>query len=731
MNLLENILLLIGLPLGVILAGYWLAVRLTAIAASERLAVASIAGLATLLWNVAAVNFFRPLGDAWAWLCVWPVVVALVLPTVRRAFVQDFVSVATTRRGLAGGLFGAMFLVTLLWPLLTRPELVFYDGTSNHDAFFWISAAEHLKRHTYMELPGFTPTHPLTGAIGAIIGWHPAWGRMGGEGLLAFTSSIVHLAPVKLYLCASAALFVTWVAGIFLTLRTFLVGRLGFFGTAALVLLQPVFVFFHGNANLPNLLGALMAGGAVVATERSLHPAPRRGAWLLLVALSFHGLLCSYPEMIPFVVMPAGLLWLRVWFARGFKSAWRPAGAVALAWIGGIALNPVSAIRAWPGFITSFNTARANQNWANLFEPLTPFEYVPGLATLSVGTCHKLGFIVGAALTVALLAGLVLAVRRATDRLGGLFTLAGAGALLAYTLYTGFNYGWQKTVQFGGVFWAAFLPVAIVDAYTLLRPANARLRLLARGAALAVLALFAAATLFNCLDGHKWSRRKILTQDWFSLRDFSREQLREIPVLVDGSSFRMAFFHGMWATYFLPENPLYFAARGEENGGYLRGGVLNEARDPLPPIGGYLVSRDWADTFDANSPQWFLGDTVALLKRANRVKSWQGLYPDNGPPDAAGRHIVIELTPHSASELLFELLARHSTEWPDAHWTVVAQVAGSAAFTTEISGRPPWHFTVPLTPGQLNRIEFTLASSVKSAEPFPFGVRHLKVRSVP
>lgn len=730
MNPLDNCLLLIGLPLGTIFAGYWLAAGLRDATASERLAVSVLAGLSLALWSVATVNYFKPLNGIWPWLCLWPIVITIVRPGSLAGLWRDVVTVGANRRSVVAALLGTAGMVLLLWPLLSRPALVFYDGTSNHDSFFWISAAEHLKRHTYIEMPVTSQVHPLTNTTPAIIGWRPSWGRMGAEGLLALTSSLVGLAPLKLYLAASAALVVPWIAAVFLAVRTFWVGRLGVAATLSLIVLQPVFVFFHGNANLPNLIGALSAAAVVIATEQSLRPGRGRWVWLTLLAFGFHGLLCSYPEMIPFVILPGGLLWLRAWFVQSPRLVWRPALATALAWIGGAALNPASSVRAWCGYFASYDAARANKSWANLFDPLSGTEYVPALATLAVGASRGLGPILGALLTVALIVGAILAIRRATTRMSALFTLAGSAALLVYTILSGFNYGWQKTVQFGGALWAALLPVVVIDALARCGPADRRMGYVTRAALVGVIGFFAYATVLNSLDGHKWSRRKILTQDWFSVREYSRQHLAGAPVLIEGASFRMAFFHGMWASYFLAPSEIYFGARGEEAGGYLRAGVINEANTPIPEPVAVLVGREWADAFDGNSDRLVNGDTVALLKHANRVAEFSGFQPTNGVPENMEARASIDLRPHSRSQLRLKLDARYTGVGATEHWQVTNRVEGEPPFSSQVSGRPPWIITVPLTPGKLNHVEF-VAGPVPPPDPLPpFALREMKIEPV-
>jgi hypothetical protein len=732
MNFIEDCLLILGLSAGMILAGYWLAAWLTSASPGERLAVAALGGVAAMLWNVSVVNFFQPLSGGLAWACLWPVALTMVSRRTRVCLAQDFGSAFLNRRGAMVAGLGVVFLLALLWPVLTRSFLVFYDGTSNHDSFFWISAAEFLKRHSYMEAPLLSATHPLMDSVAAIIGWKPTWGRMGSEGVLALVSTLAGVSAIKIYLCATAALFIPWIAGVFLVVRTFLVDRLSTFALAALVLLQPVFVFFHGNTNLPNLIGILMGSAVVVATARALQPGPGRIAWLALLAFSFHGLLCAYPEMLPFIAFPGALLWARAWLTGGARATWRPALLVAAAYLAGLVLNPVSSVRAWHGFMISFGTARANHGWANIFEPLSAGQYVPALATLAVQACKDLlpGF--GAILSLGLLGAAGLAIKRARDPFGAVAILAGTLALIAYTLATDFVYGWQKSVQFGAIFCAALLPVASIDLLCRAKCERYR-RYLVRCAGGIIVVFFTYALVVNGLIGYKWAGRKMITQDWFALRGYARKELRHAPVLIEGASFSMAFFHSMWAVYFLPDNPVYFSARGRQDGGYLRDHVITEASGHVPPTPSpvFLVSRDWAESVDANSPRLFLGDTVALLRRANRVTGWKGFYPENGVPESATTNIVLNLRPYTHSQLRLVLAPRSAKDRALRHWTVTGRVNSRQTFFTNLSGPPPWHFVVPLTAGASNRLEFTASPAATKGNEWPFAVHELRIETLP
>ncbi len=735
MNQLEGLLILTALPLSMLLTGYWLASLLTDTEAVDRLAFAVAAGLVLLLAAVAAVNFFQPLRGFWAYACLAPILLTLLLPRSRASLGQDLMSVIRpVPRAVLGGT--ALFFALLLWPVLQAPASLFYDGTSNHDSFFWVAGAEHLKRHTYMDQPVMSATQPLTNTTSALIGWNPPWGRIGGEALLALASSVINVSPLKLYLYATASLAVVWFALVWLALRTFVTGLPARLTGIAIVCVQPIFIFFHGNANLPNLLGTLAGSALIIAVERAIRASAQTGpaftAWAALAALSLHGLLCSYPEMVPFTLLSCGLLWLRPWFRQPFGSYWRPGLVLTAALAAGLLLNPATTVRAVQGFLASFKMARADANWANLFNPLELAEYVPALFTLSISGSKELGWWFGWPLSALMLTLISAAVRRSTDPFGLCAALAGSMALLGYTLITGFAYGWQKTVQFSGIFVALLFPVAVVELLARHRVATTGTGRRLTNASLAVVAVFMLyANFMNCRDTYKWSDRKVISADWFDLREQSRGALMDSPVLIEAATFRMAFFHGMWAAYFLPESHVYFGARGEESGGYLRNWVVNEQSKPIPPPAAVLVGRLWGDTFDANSPKILTGREFVLLQKSNRMFAMTGVQPVNGPPDYFSDAASFDLLPHSTSHLQLELAPRKSADAPKGVWKISRRTEGQEDFLREITTPPPWRIRIPLAAGQRNRIELNFVHEGAPLDTTAFQVLTLRVTDAP
>lgn len=730
---------LLGLPFllviaaVILLSGYWLNALKLVDTVATRLAIAAVGGVGTLILVVAAVNSFQPLAGIWLGVCLLPAATAVLVPALRRQLIADGsrLIASSTGRWVLGA--AAVFLLLLFKPALLDGQALFYDGTTNHDSFISITAGEYLQHHRYLEVPEQSATQPWMNMAQDNAGWRPRRAQLGVETLLALFSGLAGTTPLHVCLYFAGALFLPWCAALYLALVTFFRAQFSRGVFVAVVLLQPIFVLFYANSNLPNLLGVIMGTAIVMATEQALRATTRRHClgWCVLLALGFHGQIAAYPEMIPFIVLPCGLLWLRPWFARQWKVARTNGTWVVAAFLAGAAINPVVTVRAWHGFRYSFETARADVIFSNVFESLNLAQHVPGLATLSVPAALGLGTIGGALLTLLLLAATAAGWWRARDRVGALFTLAGSGVLLAYTLITGFNYGLQKSVQFGAIFLVAFLTAPVFDVL-LNRWRSVGWQRRTATLALGCITLFyAAATWTHFQQIQAWSGQKTLSRDWYDLRQLSATTLREQPVLVESASFRMPFFHSMWATYFLPSSRSYFAKRGGEGGGYLRLGVENETAIPGGRPAAILVGRRWAESYDANSPRLLEGREYILFREVNRVTALQGVYPLNGIPDNASAHFSLEITPHSASRLRVTLGANRKQNWPTATWRIVHRTGTGAETVVELSGPPPWQIDVPLVPRVAQTVECQVVSPTHTAEELPFSVRKIIVESTP
>ncbi|HEY8995157.1 MAG TPA: hypothetical protein VIM71_10880 [Lacunisphaera sp.] len=717
----------------ILVSGYWLAALNLVDTFPERLALASIAGLASLLLLVAGVNFFLPLSGPGMGACLLPAMGSLLWSRSRSQLLADLRSAGRSRSGFMVLGLVAVFLTVLLGPALLDWQALFYDGTTNHDSYIWVTSGEFLQHHTYMESPVPSATQPWMNMAEDNVGWDPRRGQLGAETLLALFSSLAGTTPLFTCLYLAGSLFLPWTAAVYLAVTTFFRPQLSRATLAALVMLQPIFVFFYANSNLPNLLGTIMGTTVILATEHALRAGtrPRRLGWCAVLVMGFHGLLAVYPEMVPFILLSCGLLWLRPWWARRRDVVRTHAGWVAAAFVAGTVVNPAITVRAVRGFLYSFRTARTEDIFGNLFAPLNFAEYIPGSATLSIPAALSLGAVLGTGLTLMLLAAAITAWWRARDRLGALFALAGSGVLLVYTLVTGFKYGWQKSVQFSGIFITATMTAALVGAQIDEWHQTGWRRRTAGVCLAGIITFYTAATASNFSQIYEWRRQKILSRDWTALRELSATTLREQPVLVESATFRMPFFHSMWAAYFLPDSRTYYARRGGEGGGYLRLGVRDESAVPGGRPAALLVGRRWAESFDANSPRLLEGREFILLREANRVTDLQGVYPTNGYPDHAGGAMRFEILPHSRSRLLLELTPRTKRVTLPANWNLIRQTEGALDFSATVSGLPPWRLEIPLIARTSNRITVDLKEYDGPREDMAFVLRTVRIEDSP
>src|SRR5688500_14648163 len=94
-----GILFLFAAATVILLSGYWLTAFKSVDTFAERLALAAVAGLATLLLMVAAVSFFRPLAGGWLAVCLMPAIGSLLWPQSRNQLLADGRSLLRSHTG--------------------------------------------------------------------------------------------------------------------------------------------------------------------------------------------------------------------------------------------------------------------------------------------------------------------------------------------------------------------------------------------------------------------------------------------------------------------------------------------------------------------------------------------------------------------------------------------------------------------------------------------------------
>ena len=734
MILLQGMAMIGGLGLLLLAGGYTVAGFLPDESRLSRLAVAVLAGLGWLILGTSAWGAWRPLDGSASVLLAIPTLAAGLIPAARRQLRADLSSALRSPRGQAAAAGWLLLGGSLLLPFLVYPDLVFYDGKANHDNFFWCSAAEYLQAHPYLSAaPPQDRNHPFYNLVGAILGWHPVWGRMGAEGFLAVIASAVRRSPVEICNGAAGALTLPWVLTVLAVAR-----RLGLPPLNRILLLlvcacQPLLIFYVANGNLPNLLGAIFGGGLWLLALLVAAGGPRR-SWPLLVAgaLCAHGLLCCYPEIVPFALLPVCLLTL--WRAGRRAATAAPAGLwMSTSLLAGCAVNPLTTCRAWTGFWSSVDSARLDSSWANVFAKLNAAEYVPGLVTLAAPGVQLYGWLGGILATGVILASAAQLWRQSPKADLLLISLSGFVSLLLYTALTSFSYGWQKSVQFSGIPLAVVFPVLLAgqaqDALRAGRPRRLALAWLAGALAIVVHGAIAQAE-----DNLKWAGRKGLTRGLIGWRDHVARDFPDEPVYCDDATFHFPFFHGMWSARIFAGNPLHFLPGQNPPGGYLQATVNPPAPEQPGSAAIYYVSTDWTRAFDYPGTPLALDRVGSLVRRHNRVTAMRGFYRTSGVPEWAEPRFTLTVVPWADGWLEFTLR-------PNGAAGAGCRLRGRAttddrteSLEAELDARQRIVVRFPLKAGVKNRLEAQIAGApvVDSPEDdpqFPFEV--IAIRAVP
>jgi hypothetical protein len=696
-----------------------------------RLAVASLAGLAWVILGVSVLGAIVPLSGGAVWLVWAPALLTLLIPTTRKQLGADVAALSKSSQFYAATTGLAILWITLLLPCIVYPDLVFFDGKTNHDNFFWCIAAEYLQHHNYLSPPVESRDFPLFNTVNSIIGWKPGWGRMGAEGFLALMSGTVLQSPVQLYNFIVSSLVLPWVLAALAIARRMGLRPLNFWPMVMVCFCQPVLFFFIANGNLPNLLGTIFGGGLWLLALMICEARVR--VWPLVVTgvLLTHGLLCCYPEILPFALVPVGLL--AAWrFIQASPDRTKPVLLLSLLIVGGFCLNPLTTIRAWNGFWNSIDQVRQDTSWANVFAPLSFAGYVPSLITLAMPSAKLYGLIGGLAASIGVLTSFTLLIRRTPQRALLLVSLSGFFAMLVYTLVNSFGYGWQKSVQFFGIPLAVLFPVLLVG-FAQEKISSGRSRKLTQVAVLATLLVMLHGMIGTAAENVKSAGNKGLTRQLLSLRDRMALEYPGQPLYIDGATFRASFFHSMWSARLFAGNPLVFLSRQDQAGGYLRDSIVLDNPTVLASAGFYYVASNWAKAFDYE-PASLIEDRVgSLLKRHNLVTGFTGFYRTSGVPQMTADNFSITIYPYADGWLEFTL-EPNGTPSGDCRLRGKAST-GSGVESIDVTLDASQRLTVrfPLKAGTRN----ILAARITGAPPvdldgddLPYPFRILNVQSV-
>ena len=708
-----------------IFAGYMVMGFLAGETRVNRVALASLLGLAWVVFVASVVGAVMPLRGAVTWIAWAPAFGVFALPTTRRQLMADIAGLVRSPLALPATAGLGLLWITLLLPFLVFPDLVLFDGKTNHDNFFWCVGAQYLQSHDYLTIAAKNRDFPLFNVTSSFCGWRPVWARMASEGYLALTSASFGETPIRLYNFLVSALALPWTLVTFALARRMGLPALRRYTVAFVFFCQPILFFFVANGNGPNLLGTLFSGGlwlvALLLTDRGAR------SWPLVITgiLLLHGILASYPEILVFALAPIGLLVLRQMFGEG-SGRFRLFGLMVAIVLIGLGLNPVTTVRLWTGIQSSITTARIDNGWANIFDRVTFAGYLPSFITLGIPSIRLYGMAGGIVASVAVAMSFFVLFKSSSRRLELFFPMAGFLSLLAYTIFTSFGYGWQKSVQFFGIPLAAMFPVLLAGiAQEKLRAAASHRGVLV--ALLGTLGIMVHTMVGVTAENLKSATSKGLTQSMLTLQARAAAEFPGQPVYVDGATFRAAFFQSMWSARLFPENPLVFISRQDQAGGYLRDFVQLDNPTVPATTGRYYVAANWARAFDYD-PVPLVKDRVGVvLRQHNLMPEFAGFYREVGLPEMCQAEFSLAIYPYADGWLEFTL-EPNGVAAPQCKLNgTVVTAAGTRRIETSLDGNGRLVARFPLQAGTRNAITAAISGGPTidpevDNPPYPFRI---------
>lgn len=290
----------------------------------DRVVLAPFLGIALLLACLQISHVWWPVDGFAPWLFAGLVVVVLV--GVWYKGIQQL-------RHFPGWLAGLMLLAVLIsaFPVfkIGYPTTL---GLDNDDAIYYVADAARFRDHVGVSIPDPISQGPWTGTIVQMTIHHL---RVGADHYLAFFSSLLDSDPYRLHYLLFAGVVGLHVLGLYYLLRrSFDMPVRMIQVILGLYALSPILVSLMARSHSAQLLGmALMFPLIGAAVELVRRPGVQMAVTAGIIA---SGLLASYYEAAPFVVVILGFFLVLTWKDWSVRMVPYAIGALALA----VALNP-------------------------------------------------------------------------------------------------------------------------------------------------------------------------------------------------------------------------------------------------------------------------------------------------------------------------------------------------------------------------------------------------------
>lgn len=595
----------------------------------SRIIIATLTGLAILIVTLRSLQYLFPIHAVTWWVlaaCAIPVVFLWLRTSSYVRLLRDIRAIG------AVNIFTIMALCVGLVIFLNLPTILFnarsFEGTPNHDSFYYVVVAKFMVGHSFYEKIPLSPGHPVFAFMPSVFGWGTPLGRVGAEGYLAWLSVLFNKDPVLLYNSLSTA------GAILLGLTSVLLFDTQLMRaternkcTSLLVILgflSPSIFTCVFNSNYATIYGVIFFAAYMATSLVGYYRSHRIFPIIFCAAL-----IAVYPELVPIAWACLAVAMTLRWVSKRlpFNEVLRLSVHTLINAITGVILFPWTTLSAW--FVAKHSLMVASGPTATYSYPHLPpgvVDRIAAFVTTSNSFATELPHEVSLALFVALafvfFRSLFSGMRRGSIVTAGIMIYAVMGAVLLGHHY---SYGSLKATEY----FSPFIIPAFANGQLI--GVNRTARWFSKGAmalpGVVIVITFAWAISTLVRTSITWGRQKRIDPSTLKLASF----IRELPrgALLTFGPIPSAYYYTMWLPY-LSNRTFLFTK--QYDGGYLAPYVKN---NPFAPIfeATYTVqssSDDWAAAPFPSGKVYRFG-RFELVYDPGAVRAFtNGLYPSEG-----------------------------------------------------------------------------------------------------